>query len=92
MIATGMKRVLDAILFSRAGRDKKAPEILLIAAFLSMQDPRERPFEKAKEADTAQRQFDVPESDFLSIIKLWLAADEAFRVSKSQFRKFCRAN
>ena len=68
------------------------PEILLIASFLSIQDPRERPFEKAKEADTAQRQFDVPESDFLSIVKLWLAADEAFRVSKSQFRKFCRAN
>ena len=68
------------------------PEILLIAAFLSIQDPRERPFEKVKEADTAQRQFDVPESDFLSIVKLWLAADEAFRVSKSQFRKFCRAN
>jgi ATP-dependent helicase HrpA len=68
------------------------PEILLIAAFLSIQDPRERPFEKTKEADTAQRQFDVPESDFLSILKLWLAADEAFRVSKSQFRKFCRAN
>ena len=68
------------------------PEILPIAAFLSIQDPRERPFEKAKEADTAQRQFDVPESDFLSIIKLWLAADEAAGISKSQFRKFCRAN
>ena len=68
------------------------PEILLIASYLSMQDPRERPFEKTKEADTAQRQFDVPESDFLSIVKLWLAADAAFRVSKSQFRKFCRAN
>ena len=68
------------------------PEILPIAAYLSIQDPRERPFEKVKEADTAQRQFDVPESDFLSIVKLWLAADEALRVSKSQFRKFCRAN
>ena len=46
-------------------------EILIIAAALELQDPRERPIEKQQAADEAHEQFRDPESDFLSFLKLW---------------------
>ena len=61
MIATGMKRVLDAILFSRAGRDKKAPQILLIAPPLIREEMLEDPDgfvqEMGEEAPEKSRSF-----------------------------------
>jgi len=68
------------------------PELLIITSFLAIQDPRERPFDKAKEADAAQKKFEVDNSDFMGIIKLWLAIDDIIRVSKSQLRRFCKTN
>ncbi len=46
-------------------------EILVIAAALSTQDPRERPAGKEKEADGAQALFVNPSSDFLTLINIW---------------------
>ncbi len=66
------------------------PEILVIAAFLSMPDPRERPFEHAKEADAAQRQFDAEGSDFLSAIILWREMEK--QPSTSALRRFANKN
>ena len=66
------------------------PEILVIAAFLSMPDPRERPFEHAKEADAAQRQFDAEGSDFLSAIILWREMEK--QPSTSALRRFANRN
>ena len=46
-------------------------EVLVIAAALSVQDPRERPLERAQAADEAQKKFADEKSDFLGFLKLW---------------------
>ena len=46
-------------------------ELLIIAAALSVQDPRERPLEAQQAADQAHRRFADEHSDFLSWVKLW---------------------
>ena len=46
-------------------------EVLVIAAALSVQDPRERPLEAQDAADNAHRRFVDEKSDFLSLVKLW---------------------
>ncbi|MFZ5557606.1 MAG: ATP-dependent RNA helicase HrpA [Pseudomonadota bacterium] len=58
-------------------------EVQIIAAALSIQDPRERPFERAQAADDAHRAFHDERSDFLSFLKLWQFFDEALRHKKS---------
>jgi ATP-dependent helicase HrpA len=58
-------------------------EVLVIAAALSIQDPRERPFERAQAADDAHRAFHDERSDFLSFLKLWRFFDEAIKHKKS---------
>jgi ATP-dependent helicase HrpA len=50
-------------------------ETLVIASFLSVQDPRERPHEKAQAADEKHRRFQHPRSDFLAILNLWQHID-----------------
>jgi len=67
-------------------------EMLVIAAYLSLPDPRERPFDHAKEADSAQRQFDAEGSDFLSALILWHAMMKTLEQSKSALRKFAQKN
>jgi len=66
-------------------------EVLVIAAALEVQDPRERPLEKQEAADACHAQFADPNSDFLGYLKLWdfyhhLKAE----VSRNQLRKACR--
>lgn len=63
--------------------NKVLPEMLVIVAFLSIPDPRERPFEKAAEADAAHRRFASDRSDFLGILNLWLALDGEYRAKNS---------
>jgi len=46
-------------------------EVLIIAAGLSIQDPRERPFEAREAADRAHARFNDEKSDFLSYLHLW---------------------
>ena len=46
-------------------------EMLPIIAALESQDPRERPAEKAREADAAQAQWKDAESDFIGILRMW---------------------
>ncbi|MCU1491693.1 MAG: hrpB2, partial [Acidimicrobiaceae bacterium] len=67
-------------------------EVTIIAAALSVQDPRERPMEKAQAADELHRRFAVPESDFLGFVRLWdYLAELQGELSGNQFRKRCRA-
>jgi len=66
-----------------AQREKCLPEALVIAAALSIQDPRERPFDRADAADRAQEQFQEEKSDFMSYLKLWRFYDEALKHRKS---------
>jgi ATP-dependent helicase HrpA len=46
-------------------------EVIVIAAFLSVQDPRERPLEKAQAADEKHRRFAHQKSDFITVLNLW---------------------
>ena len=46
-------------------------EVLVIAAALSVQDPRERPVEKRAQADQLHARFKDPSSDFLTWLTLW---------------------
>lgn len=68
-------------------------EVLVIAAMLSVQDPRERPADKRQQADEAHAQYRDESSDFLSQLALW---DEIQRqrkaLSHARFRKWCRRN
>ncbi len=52
-------------------------EVAVIAAALSIQDPRLRPLEKAADADRVQSVFQHPESDFLTFSNLWRAVQDA---------------
>ncbi|TSA15645.1 MAG: ATP-dependent RNA helicase HrpA [Betaproteobacteria bacterium] len=69
-------------------------EVLIIAAVLSLQDPRERPLERAGAADAAQLKFDDEKSDFLSWLKLWKFYHEALAHKKSnrKLMDLCRDN
>ncbi|MFO0440764.1 MAG: ATP-dependent RNA helicase HrpA [Betaproteobacteria bacterium] len=58
-------------------------EVLVIAAALSVQDPRERPFEKSEAADRAHAKFADDQSDFMAYLKLWDYFDESIRHRQS---------
>jgi ATP-dependent helicase HrpA len=77
-----------------AGREEHClREALVITAALSVQDPRERPLDKASEADAKHAIFRDEQSDFVSLLKLWkwFAQQEA-AVSGSRLRRLCREN
>jgi ATP-dependent helicase HrpA len=74
-----------------SGQQGCAREVLVIAAALSIQDPRERPSDNQQAADTAHRRFAQPESDFLAFIALWdYLAERQRELSGSAFRRLCR--
>lgn len=58
-------------------------EILLITAALSMQDPRDRPFEKQDAADKAHKRFQDERSDFMSYLKIWEFFEECVKNKES---------
>lgn len=58
-------------------------EGLIIAAALSVQDPRDRPMEKADAADQAHALFVDERSDFLAYLKMWEFYDELLKHKKS---------
>ncbi len=67
-------------------------EVTIIAAALSIQDPRERPAEKAQAADEMHRRFVVADSDFLGYVRLWdYLAGLQSELSGNQFRRRCKA-
>lgn len=69
-----------------------AYECAIIAAALSIQDPRERPSEKRAEADLQHRRFSTPKSDLLAYLNLWAYLREQQReLSGSAFRRLCRS-
>ncbi len=69
-------------------------EVLIIAAALSVRDPRERPLERAGAADAARAKFDDDKSDFLVWLKLWKFYQEALAHKKSnrKLADLCRDN
>lgn len=68
-------------------------EVLVIAAALAIQDPRDRPLEKQQAADQRHAQFADPQSDFLACLKLWRFYHHLKEtLSRNQLRKACREN
>ncbi|MGH8598401.1 MAG: DUF3418 domain-containing protein, partial [Gammaproteobacteria bacterium] len=68
-------------------------ELLIIAAALSIQDPRERPFDARDEADEAQRRFADPRSDFLWFLRFWqFHGEQARHLSKNKLRRLCKTH
>jgi ATP-dependent helicase HrpA len=75
-------------------RENALREVIIIAAGLSVQDPRERPMDQPGAADAAHRRFVDPTSDFLTLLKLWEFTADVWDQRKTQnhLRKFCKAN
>jgi ATP-dependent helicase HrpA len=66
-------------------------EMLVIAAFLEVQDPRERPQEAQAHAIQMHATFNDARSDFVTVLNLWRAFNEqAAALSGNQLRKWCR--
>ncbi|MBK1876928.1 ATP-dependent RNA helicase HrpA [Pelagicoccus mobilis] len=74
-----------------ADRHHVTHEILVIAAALSIQDPRERPMDKEAAARQAHAQFEHKQSDFLTLLNIWESLHDDFeKLSQSRLRKFCK--
>ena len=75
----------------QARTEKALREVVVIAAGLSIQDPRERPLDKQQQADAAHRRFAHPDSDFLTLLNIWGAYHDEFEtLSQAKLRRFCR--
>ena len=75
-----------------ADRNGCTREVLIIAAALSIQDPRERPMDAQQAADDKHRRFADPDSDFIAFGNLWdYLAERQRELSSSAFRRMCRA-
>jgi ATP-dependent helicase HrpA len=74
-----------------AEREACLREVAIIAAGLSIRDPRERPPDKAGLADQAQAGFGHPDSDFLTLLNVWdrFHSPAESLTSKSKQRKYC---
>jgi len=76
-----------------AAQERCLPEVLVIAAVLEIQDPRDRPHDKQQAADEAHARLADPASDFLAFLKLWDFYHELrTKLSRNQLRKACRQN
>lgn len=84
-----------ARMLAEAKHEKALPELIVIVAGLSIMDPRERPSEKAQQADAAHARWRHDESDFLGILALWRDIDsfrEGRKIQRNALRKFCGKN
>ena len=67
-------------------------EVMVIAAALSIQDPRERPTDAEAQAQQAHARFRDPNSDFLGYLNLWgYLKKQQKELSGNQFRRMCRS-
>ncbi|WP_330467167.1 ATP-dependent RNA helicase HrpA [Streptomyces longwoodensis] len=74
-----------------ADRNGCAREVMVIAAALSIQDPRERPADKQAQADQQHARFKDETSDFLAYLNLWRYVREQQRErGSSSFRRMCK--
>ncbi|MFH8732674.1 MULTISPECIES: ATP-dependent RNA helicase HrpA [unclassified Streptomyces] len=67
-------------------------EVMVIAAALSIQDPRERPSDKQAQADQQHARFKDETSDFLAFLNLWRYVREQQKtLGSSAFRRMCKS-
>ncbi|WP_314644613.1 ATP-dependent RNA helicase HrpA [Rothia mucilaginosa] len=72
------------------GRRNCAKEMMVLAAALTIQDPRERPADVRAEADAMHARFIDDTSDFSSFLLLWdYINEQQAALSSSQLRKMC---
>jgi len=65
-------------------------DVLAVAAFLSIQDPRERPAAVRELADSAHAHYADPRSDFVAILNLWREHQRAHEdLTQSRLREWC---
>ena len=93
---TGTGRALAALpldprmarMVVEADRRGVLDEVLVIAAGLTIQDPRERPTEHQQAADQLHARFADENSDFLALLNLWrYLAEQQEALSGNQFRR-----
>ena len=67
-------------------------EIVIIAAALTLQDPRERPTERQADADAMHKIFEDPESDFITLLNIWNQYHDTLHIEKTTagLKRFCR--
>jgi ATP-dependent helicase HrpA len=93
--ATMAKLPLDprlARILLQARKEGSLREALVIAAALSIQDPRERPTDQEAHADQIHARFRVPHSDFATLLRIWEAYQRHRQAgsSQTQLRRFCK--
>lgn len=66
-------------------------EMMIIAAALSIQEPRERPTDQQAQADAAHQSFQDPRSDFITLLNLWRRYHETLAAVKTarKIKRFC---
>jgi len=67
-------------------------DVLVVAAALSIQDPRERPRDAQQKADECHRRFRDERSDFVGLLRLWEFVREAESKGTSALRRACKDN
>ncbi len=66
-------------------------DLLTVVAFLSVQDPRERPADKRGQADAAHKVFADPKSDVVGVLNLWREYTTAHEdLTQSKLRDWCQ--
>ncbi len=82
----------DARMLVQANAEGALREVLVIAAALGIQDPRERPLDQQAAADQMHRQFADPQSDFLGLLNIWNAYHDKLDElgTQGRMRRFCR--
>lgn len=74
-----------------AGRRGCVREVMILAAALTIQDPRERPTDKQQLAAEKHARFRDENSDFTGFLNLWNYIQEKQQeLSSTQFRRLCR--
>ena len=83
-----------AKIICHGNREKSLNEMIIMASFLSLQDPRERPLDRQAAADTAHKQHFDERSDFISILNLWnfISSDASSSSSNTRLRRLCKDN
>lgn len=80
-----------ASMLIQAGKEGSLKEVLIVVAALSVQDPRENPAEKREAAREKHSRFKDPDSDFISLLKLWDYLEELRQeLSNNQFSRRCK--
>ena len=61
---------------AKTGSPNLLAQVLVVVAFLSLQDPRERPDDKREDADRIHNRYADETSDFLTALNIWIACSK----------------